>query len=98
MPGCNDVLLWNPAGELTESTRANVVVCLDGRLVTPPVSCGLLAGTLRSRLLARGTVVEAVVRVGDLGRARELWLVNGVRGWIPARLAGAAADPPGELR
>jgi para-aminobenzoate synthetase/4-amino-4-deoxychorismate lyase len=84
--GCDDVLLWNPAGELTESTRANLVVRLGGRLLTPPVACGLLAGTLRARLLARGRIAERVVRVEDLARREGIWLVNSVRGWIPVEL------------
>jgi para-aminobenzoate synthetase/4-amino-4-deoxychorismate lyase len=83
---CDDVLLWNPAGELTESTRANLVVRLDGRLLTPPVGCGLLAGTFRARLLTRGRIAEAVVRREDLARRDGVWLINSVRGWIPVEL------------
>lgn len=85
-PGCDDVLLWNAEGELTESTIANVVVCLDGRLVTPPVVSGLLAGTFRGRLLARGVVVERVVDRDELSQAGGLWLVNALRGWVRAEL------------
>jgi para-aminobenzoate synthetase/4-amino-4-deoxychorismate lyase len=89
VPGCDDALLWNPAGEITESTVANLVVRLGGRLVTPPVSCGLLAGTLRARLLARETLVEQVVRIEDLARAEGSWLVNGLRGWVPMTVVGS---------
>ncbi len=85
-PGCDDVLLWNPDGELTESTVANLVAAIDGDLVTPPLACGLLAGTFRARLLARRRVVERVVRCEDLSRATGLWLVNSLRGWIPTEL------------
>jgi para-aminobenzoate synthetase/4-amino-4-deoxychorismate lyase len=87
-PGCDDVLLWNRDGELTESTVANLVVALDGELVTPPLSSGLLPGTYRERLLARRRVVERVVRREDLARASGLWLVNSIRGWIPVELRG----------
>jgi para-aminobenzoate synthetase/4-amino-4-deoxychorismate lyase len=86
VPGCDDALLWNPDGELTESTVANLVVALDGQLVTPPVGCGLLPGTFRERLLARGRVVERVVRREDLARASGIWLINSVRGWMPVEL------------
>ena len=40
---CDDVILWNERGEVTESTIANVVVEMDGVQYTPPVECGLLA-------------------------------------------------------
>ncbi len=83
-PGCDDVLLWNKKGELTESTIANIVVELDGRRVTPPVSCGLLPGTFRAECLARGEIEEAVIRIEDLHRGTRLWLINSVRQWREA--------------
>jgi para-aminobenzoate synthetase/4-amino-4-deoxychorismate lyase len=85
-PDCDDVVLWNGAGEVTESTTANVVARLGGRLVTPPVVCGLLAGTFRAELLTTGAVVEACVTTERLADADALWLVNSVRGWRPAVL------------
>jgi para-aminobenzoate synthetase/4-amino-4-deoxychorismate lyase len=80
-PDCDDVLLWNGIGELTESTIANIVVRIGGELVTPPVSSGLLAGTYRAELLARGEISERVIRVGDLRHADEIFLINSVQRW-----------------
>jgi para-aminobenzoate synthetase/4-amino-4-deoxychorismate lyase len=89
---CDDVLLWNGKRELTESTIANVVVRLQGRLVTPPVDCGLLAGTLRARLLREGTITEARIGLDALQSAEEIFLVNSVRGWMPCTLVGRLND------
>nr|BAG55467.1 putative para-aminobenzoate synthase, component I [uncultured bacterium] len=83
-PDCDDVLLWNSAGELTEASSSNLVVRLDGELVTPPVTSGLLAGTFRRNLLEAGELVERPVRVADLAQASELFLINSVRGWRTA--------------
>jgi para-aminobenzoate synthetase/4-amino-4-deoxychorismate lyase len=98
-PGYDDVLLWNPRGELTESTRANLVVQLDGRLYTPPVTCGLLPGVLRAALLAAGVLHERVLTPADLARSEGVWLINSVRGWMPVAvegcLCGAAQAPAG---
>ncbi len=85
-PGYDDVILWNSDGEITESTRANVVVEIDGVLCTPPVSSGLLAGTYRSEMLARGEVTERVMTVDDLLRSPRVLLVNSVRGIMPVRI------------
>jgi para-aminobenzoate synthetase/4-amino-4-deoxychorismate lyase len=85
-PDADDVLLYNERGEVTESCIANVVVELNGRKVTPPVSCGLLAGTFRDELLARGEIEEQVVMLDDLKRADSIWLVNSVRKWRKAVL------------
>ncbi|MCZ8254565.1 MAG: chorismate-binding protein [Polaromonas sp.] len=88
-PEVFDTLLWNADGELTECTRGNVAFLLDGRWVTPPLRCGLLAGVGRARALQDGRIQEeAVVRVEDLPRVEALAFVNSLRGWIPARLAG----------
>jgi branched-subunit amino acid aminotransferase/4-amino-4-deoxychorismate lyase len=87
-PDCDDVILWNPAGEVTETTIANLVVEMKFRRVTPPVACGLLPGTLRAELLATGQIGEARVTLEQLKGAAHFWLVNSVRGWC----AGALID------
>jgi len=94
-PGAPDVLLFNEVGELTETTIGNIVLDLDGDLVTPPVSCGLLPGTFRAELLATGAVAERVVGRADLDRARATWMVNSVRGWVPIVPVTDPATPLG---
>jgi para-aminobenzoate synthetase/4-amino-4-deoxychorismate lyase len=89
-PGVFDTLLWNAQGEITEFTRGNVVLELDGERVTPSLDAGLLPGVLRAELLARGEIVERRVRIEDLSRAQALWFINSVRGWIRVRLISAA--------
>jgi len=86
-----DTLLWNERGELTEFTRANLALTIDGVLFTPPVSCGLLNGTLRDELVEWGVLQERVLRRDDLARAEAIWWLNGLRGWVQVTLAGAGA-------
>lgn len=83
-PDCDDVLLFNERGELTESTIANVVVEKDGVLVTPPVSCGLLGGIFREFLLERGEIHEGIITLDDLKTSKKIFLINSVRKWITA--------------
>ncbi len=85
-PECDDVVLWNEAGEIMESTIANIVVFLDGEWRTPPIECGLLPGTMRARLLRRGCVREKRISLEDFRRAERILLVNSVRGLRPAQL------------
>jgi para-aminobenzoate synthetase/4-amino-4-deoxychorismate lyase len=80
----DDVILWNPSREVTEATTANIVADMRGMLVTPPVSCGLLAGTFRAELLARGQIQEDVLTLDDLRSASRLWLINSVYEWRAA--------------
>ncbi len=83
---CDEVLLYNEQGEVTEACNANLVVKLDGELITPPIVCGLLAGTFRSDLLATGEIREQIIHLNDLPLCTELYLINSVRRWIPAEL------------
>ncbi|MDD2545336.1 MAG: chorismate-binding protein [Burkholderiaceae bacterium] len=85
-PGVFDTLLWNAAGEITESTFGNIAARLDGRWVTPPLACGLLPGVGRAVALREGRVVEAVLRVQDLPRVQDWAFLNSLRGWLPAVL------------
>ncbi len=83
-PGVFDTILWNAAGELTETTFGNLAVLINGEWVTPPVACGLLPGVGRTVALREGRLCEAVVRLGDLPRVQGWAFVNSLRGWIGA--------------
>jgi para-aminobenzoate synthetase/4-amino-4-deoxychorismate lyase len=84
LKGCaanvDDVLLYNERHEITETSIANVVLRKNGRWVTPPLSCGLLPGTMRQRLLDEGKIAEEVLTLDDLKNA-EIYLINSLRGW-----------------
>jgi para-aminobenzoate synthetase / 4-amino-4-deoxychorismate lyase len=84
--GCEEVILWNRRGELTEATRANIVLEIGDELLTPPVQCGLLEGVMRGREIREGRIRTAVLRREDLRRADRIYLINAVRGWRPAML------------
>ena len=87
-PGWDDVILWNERGEITESCTANVVIDLDGALITPPIECGVLGGTLRAWLLDQGQLAERVITIEMLRSARRIYLINSVRKWMKADLSG----------
>lgn len=87
-PDCEDVAFWNERGEITESTIANLVVRLQGELVTPPVASGLLAGTYRAFLLDQKKIRERVIPVADFLKCEEIFVVNSVRTWRKAVLSG----------
>ena len=89
-PGADDVLLQNGDGELTETTIANIVVELEARRLTPPLRCGLLGGCLRRHLLETGAIEEGVIPASELHRATGLWIINSVRGMVPATIGDAA--------
>ncbi|HSJ23866.1 MAG TPA: aminodeoxychorismate synthase component I [Longimicrobiales bacterium] len=91
-PDAFDVLLFNDEGMATEFTFGNLVVSLDGRLLTPPRSDGLLAGTCRQELLDEAVIAEAHIRLADVRRADAVFHVNSVRGVtrvVPMSVSGS---------
>ncbi len=86
-----EVLLLNEHGEVCEGTITSLFVPDDdGSLLTPPLSCGLLAGVLRGKLLAEGRAREALILPEMLAK-RSFFLGNSLRGLIPARLVGISS-------
>jgi para-aminobenzoate synthetase / 4-amino-4-deoxychorismate lyase len=81
-----DVLLFNDQGMVTEFTFGNVVALLDGRMVTPPHTHGLLAGTYRQELIQAGVITEAPISLAQLRTATRLFHINSVRGATEVRL------------
>jgi len=79
--GFDDVLFMNQRGEVTEGAISNVFIERDGRWLTPPVECGLLAGVYRRHLLETlEHMEERVLYAEDLRQAAAVYLSNAARG------------------
>lgn len=91
-PTVFDTLLFNPRGELTECTRGNIALQIDGQWVTPAHTCGLLAGVGRAHALAQGRLREAVVRLDALAHVQAWAFLNSLRGWLPAELVQSGPE------
>ncbi|ANK87196.1 MULTISPECIES: aminotransferase class IV family protein [unclassified Rhizobium] len=82
----DEVILLNERGEVCEGTITSVF--LDdgtGMLRTPPISCGLLAGVLRTELICARKARVGHVTLADLD-AGTLYVGNSLRGLIRANL------------
>ncbi|HVF82575.1 MAG TPA: chorismate-binding protein [Sphingomicrobium sp.] len=82
--GAYETLFVDDDGFVTEGTFTSVFVERNGKLLTPPLSRGLLPGVLRAKLVDEGQAVEADLRSEDLANGFQIG--NMVRGLIPARL------------
>ncbi len=85
-PGVFDTLLCNERGEVTEFTRGNLALRLNGHWLTPALACGLLPGSYRAHLLAQGQLTEAVLTWADVQRAEQVAFFNSLRGWLLAEI------------
>jgi branched-subunit amino acid aminotransferase/4-amino-4-deoxychorismate lyase len=83
------VILLNERGEVSECTSANVfLVDADGRVWTPPLSSGCLAGVTRAVLLEETPDLEVAIGekplvLDDLISAREVFITSTTRELVP---------------
>jgi len=79
--GIDEVIYQNEKGELTEGTRTNIFVDFgDKKLATPPISCGILNGILRQKLIENGDAYERILHADDLNAAQHIYVGNSLRG------------------
>lgn len=96
--GAGEAIFANTVGQLCEGTGSNVVLGVGGRLVTPTLASGCLAGVTRALVLERCDVEEADLPVGALAEADEAFLTSTTREVQPiarvdARLLPGAPGP-----
>ena len=76
----------NERGEITEGIFTNIAIEKDGKLYTPPISCGLLDGTYRQKLIEEGKLIEKILCPKDLENADKIFCFNSVRKMIEVEL------------
>ena len=83
--GGDEALMLNSSGQAACAAAANVFWVSQGRLFTPALECGVLAGTMRARVLAAagrlGVEVAEVHALGEALRGAEaIFLTNSLMG------------------
>ena len=74
-----EAIFLNLAGNLCEGTGTNLFLVVDGRLVTPPLSAGCLAGVTRALIVEELKVEERDILPGELSSATEAFLSSTTR-------------------
>ncbi|WP_067964190.1 aminotransferase class IV [Nocardiopsis trehalosi] len=83
--GAGEAIFANTAGNLCEGTGSNIFLVLDGRLVTPPLSAGPLAGITRELVLEWAGGEEVDIPMSALADASEAFLTSTGRDVQPIR-------------
>ena len=97
--GADEAVMLNSRGEVACAAAANIFWLAGGRLFTPALDCGVLAGIVRGVLLDRAGeigVEAAVARAGPeaLERAEAVVLTNSLIGVRPVAAFGARRFDP----
>lgn len=96
--GADEAAMLNNRGELACAAAANLFWIEDGRLFTPRLECGVLAGITRARLMAAHPVQEVAAGAEALDRAEAVFLTNSLIGVRPvSRLGERVFEPHGRV-
>jgi branched-chain amino acid aminotransferase len=97
--GAGEALLANLAGHVCEGTGSNIFLVHAGRVSTPPVSTGCLAGITRELVLQwcaeEGPAVAEDARpIDEVGSADEIFITSSTRDVHPVtEVLGSAGEP-----
>ncbi|MEV3983608.1 aminotransferase class IV [Nonomuraea sp. NPDC003560] len=97
--GAGEAIFGNLAGDLCEGTGSNIFIVRDGRLITPTLASGCLAGVTRALVLEWCGGEETDVPLQALYEAEEAFLTSTTRDIQPIRLVDRTELPtaPGPI-
>ncbi|MFI6495750.1 aminotransferase class IV [Nonomuraea typhae] len=97
--GGGEAIFGNLAGNLCEGTGSNVFIVRDGRLITPTLAAGPLAGVTRALVIEWCGAEEADVPLQALYEAEEAFLTSTTRDVQPIALVDETELPvaPGPI-
>lgn len=77
--GATESIFVNTEGNIGEGTGSNVFCVVDGEIVTPPLSAGILDGITRQLLLEWCDVTERDLTLAEAQQADELFITSSLR-------------------
>jgi branched-chain amino acid aminotransferase len=97
--GGSEAIFGNTAGQLCEGAGTNVFVVVGGRLLTPPLSAGCLAGVTRGLVIEWCGADEEDLPLSAIAGADEAFLTGTTRDVQPIRLVDGVPLPavPGPI-
>jgi len=96
--GALEALMLNTRGEVAECAGSNVFIVQAGKLLTPPLSCGILEGITRGIALELAAAHEVsfeerVLSVEDVRAADEVFITSSLKELVP--IVRLDAEPVG---
>lgn len=95
--GVDELIFCNSRGEICEGTVTNIFFAKEGRIYTPPVSCGLLPGILRRFLMEQFPVEERALTRTDILQMEECFVTNSLMGVMPVTALDGKRFRPGAV-
>ena len=93
----NEAILLNNADRIACGSAGNVYIYKNGQLLTPPLTDGAVAGTVRAALISAGFATEQALYPDDFKSAEGVFLSNSVRGLYPVMTLDGVSLPLAKL-
>ncbi len=84
---CYDGIILNEKGNITQTGKCNIYFeTREGEIITPPLTEGLLPGTIRTIMLKRGIVREKIIQAEEINKFKKCFVSNSLIGVIEAEI------------
>lgn len=83
--GAEDAIMLNTAGHVCCATTSNIFIREGDKLLTPPLSDGVLSGITRQKIIDRHPVTEESFKPEKLFEADAVFLTNSIQGVRPVK-------------
>ena len=96
--GFDEAIIVNELGKVCEGSVTNLLVNLDSKWITPPISDGVLPGIMRALVIEYCGVSVKSIDVADLQRVQSAFLLSSLRIAQPvASIDGRLLEPSPEF-
>jgi branched-chain amino acid aminotransferase len=93
--GFDDAIIFNSANNVTETGLSNLAFLFDGGWFTPPITAGLLPGTMRSLAIEKCGVQVRNIHITEIPSASEIYLLSSLKIAQPVQQVGEMRFPCG---
>lgn len=94
--GFDDAMVFNSSNNVTETGISNLAFLFDGTWFTPPISAGILPGTMRSLAIEKCGVEVRNIHITEVPQASEIMLLSSLKIAQPVEQVGEMRLPCGE--
>jgi branched-subunit amino acid aminotransferase/4-amino-4-deoxychorismate lyase len=81
--GYDDVIFLNSKNNVCCCSTSNIYYLIRGKFYTPPLSDGILNGTIREKLIAKKKVAVKSIKLNNLLKCSEIFITNSIFGIRP---------------
>jgi branched-subunit amino acid aminotransferase/4-amino-4-deoxychorismate lyase len=93
--GFDDAIIFNGANNVTETGISNLVFLFNHDWYTPPISAGILPGTMRSLAIEKCGVQVRNIHITEVPHANEIFLLSSLKIAQPVEQVGEMRFPCG---